>query len=205
MKVTLVTVTPDAEKLMEYCARVSSPHQDKDDPNRNLLRYCFEHRHWSVFEMADMTVEIETSLAIATQILRHKSASFQQFSGRYAVNDLGFEKIHLRRQDFKNRQNSTDDLDEETLLQCQTDVDDALNCAKYAYERMIERGVARECARMILPQCTTTRLYAKNSVRGWIHYLQVRTDPSTQLEHREVALAILEIFKREFPVVGALI
>lgn len=206
MKVTLVSVTPDAEKLMEYCARVSSPHQDKDDPNRNLLRYCFEHKHWSVFEMADMTVEIETSVAVGRQILRHRSFCFQEFSQRYAdASELGFEEVRFRKQDIKNRQNSTDDLDEKQLYYCKHMFNESLGLAQDTYERLLRQGVAKECARMILPMCTTTRLYMKSNVRNWIHYLQVRTDPSTQLEHREVALAIMDIFKEQFPVVGALI
>jgi thymidylate synthase (FAD) len=206
MKVTLISVTPDAEKLMEYCARVSSPHQEKDDPERKLLKYCYDHKHWSVFEMADMTVEIETSVAVGRQILRHRSFCFQEFSQRYAdASELGFEEVRFRTQDLKNRQNSNDTL---------TDVQkDALNertrmllsDVQTHYEILINTGVAKECARMVLPICTTTRMYMKGSVRSWIHYLQVRTDPSTQLEHREVALAILEIFKEQFPAVGALI
>lgn len=216
MKVRAISVTEDissdirpdisGEDLMVYCARVSSPqNQGNTDTGAKLLKYCFDNGHWSVFEMADFTVEIETSLAIATQLLRHKSASFQQFSGRYAVNDLGFEEINLRRQDTKNRQNSIDDIPVEIRAEIKTKLDAYLAEIKSVYEQMLELGVARECARMILPQCTTTRIYMKNSVRGWIHYLQVRLDPSTQLEHREVALAILEEFKKYFPVCAGLL
>ena len=187
-----------AEGLIAYCARVSSPNQDNPDYEK-LLAYCIKHKHWSIFEMADMTVEIITSRAISPQLLRHKSFCFQEHSQRYAQVQ-GFETYEPRRQDSKDRQNSIDDLDQETkawFLKLQWRIQAE---AEAAYDKAISKGIARECARILLPLGTETRLYMKGSVRSWIHYLQVRTDPSTQKEHRDIAESILDIFKKEFPV-----
>lgn len=198
--VKLISVTPDAEKIMAYCARVSSQHQD-NPKIAGLLKYCAKQGHWSVFEMADMTLEIVTSRAIAPQILRHKSFSFQEMSQRY-TNALNYVPCDARRQDEKNRQNSFDDLPtdiKEWFLNAQEGVWD------YAFRRYtiaIENGVAKECARMLLPLNTETRLYMKGSVRSWIHYFQVRCDPATQKEHRDIALAGQEIFKEQFPIIS---
>lgn len=198
--VKLISVTPDAEKIMAYCARVSSQHQDNPEI-AGLLKYCAKQGHWSVFEMADMTLEIVTSRAIAPQILRHKSFSFQEMSQRY-TNALNYVPCDARRQDEKNRQNSFDDLPTDTkewFLNAQEGVWD------YAFRRYtiaIENGVAKECARMLLPLNTETRLYMKGSVRSWIHYFQVRCDPATQKEHRDIALAGQEIFKEQFPIIS---
>jgi thymidylate synthase (FAD) len=203
MQVKLINATPKGEQLIAYCARVSSPNQDNPE-YEGLLRYCVKHGHWSVFEMADMTVEIITSRAIAAQILRHKSFSFQELSQRYsAVTE--FETIEARRQDTKNRQNSIDDLSEQDkawFLSAQSRV---INEANNVYRDALDRGIAKECARMVLPLLTQTRLYMKGSVRSWIHYLAVRDSPDTQLEHRLVAQAAKQIFCEQFPVVGLLI
>ncbi|NTW50570.1 MAG: FAD-dependent thymidylate synthase [Chlorobiales bacterium] len=188
------------EGLIAYCARVSSPHQENPD-YAGLLSYCIKNNHWSVFEMVDMTVEITTSRAIAQQILRHRSFQFQEFSQRYAkVQQV--EKYAARRQDQKNRQNSIDDLSEETQLWFRSAQDEIELRAFELYEEALEKGVAKECARFLLPLATQTRLYMKGSVRSWIHYLEVRCDPSTQKEHREIAEAIKEIFVEEFPIVA---
>ena len=208
MEVKLISVTQPVEDispegLIAYCARVSSPNQE--NPNyAKLLKYCADHGHWSIFEMADMTVEITTTRAIAAQILRHRSFNFQEFSQRYAT-AFGYESTPARRQDEKNRQNSIDDLPvdvKESFLFFQEQVWDF---AYTRYQEAIANGVAKECARMLLPLNTKTRLYMKGSVRSWIHYFQVRCDPATQKEHRDIALAAREIFCEQFPTVATAI
>jgi len=209
MSVNLVWVTPDAEEMIVKMARVSAPaNQDNMDTAPKLLRYLIKHKHWSPFEMANMCVEIETTRAISPQILRHRSFSFQEFSQRYAdTKELGSAPIpHLRRQDNKNRQNSTDDLVEtlgpEKLAGFYRRTSQLFEEAEHLYSEMVSQGIAKECARNILPLGTQTRLYMNGTIRSYIHYLQVRTDPSTQLEHREIALAIKDIFCKQFPIIG---
>lgn len=186
------------EGLIAFCARVSSPNQE--NPNYvQLLKFCIREHHWSVFEMVDMTLEIVTTRAIAPQILRHRSFCFQERSLRY-ITGMGYEAYDARRQDTKNRQNSLDDLstaDKEWFLDAQEEVWDAANSR---YEEALSRGIAKECARSLLPLNTVTRLYMKGSVRSWIHYFQVRCGLDTQLEHREIALAGRAIFVEKFPV-----
>jgi thymidylate synthase (FAD) len=211
MNVRLVSVTTqmidiegkrlDPEGLIAYCARVSSPKQENPD-YRKLLEYCIQHRHWSIFEMVDMTVEIETSRAISPQILRHRSFCFQEFSQRYA-RVQAFERYTPRRQDDKNRQNSIDDLDEKTVAWFDSTQEEICDLAMKRYDEALEKGIAKECARMLLPLSTETRLYMKGSVRSWIHYLEVRLDPGTQKEHRDIAEAVLEIFTEQFPVTAS--
>ena len=205
MQVNLISVTKPVDDLMSpegliaYCARVSSSNQD--NPNYvGLLKYCIKERHWSIFEMADMTVEITTTREIAPQLLRHKSFAFQEFSLRYAP-AMGYEAYDARRQDDKNRQNSFDDLDTATKEWFLDAQDDVWNYSYDRYQTAIAKGIAKESARSMLPMNTVTRLYMKGSVRSWIHYLQVRCHPSTQKEHREIALAISEIFASQFPAV----
>lgn len=202
MKVNLINVTPDAEKTMLYTARVSNP-ANQNSENTKLLDYCIKHGHWSVFEMADMIVEIETSRAIAAQILRHRSFNFQEFSQRYAeVPDDAFEIYPARRQDQKNRQNSVDDMsaeDKEWFAKVQVAVIDA---SKYYYKEAIKRGIAKEQARFLLPLNTRTKLYMKGNIRSWIHYLDLRCANGTQLEHKEIADAIKLIFIEQFPVIA---
>jgi thymidylate synthase (FAD) len=204
MNVTLKELTLNAEATMAYIARVSNP-QNQDNPNyERLLRYCIEHQHWSVFEHAHMTLEIETSLAIATQILRHRTFTFQQFSQRYSdPTQLGFEPIEFRRQAEKNRQSSGDPLAEDEAVTADEIFQTAIRRCENAYSALIAVGVAREVARMVLPQCTQTRLYMTGNIRSWIHYLQLRTRQDTQLEHRAVALAAQAIFVAHLPVVAA--
>lgn len=208
MQVRLISVTAPcfeienrpltAEGLIAYCARVSSPRQETPDYQK-LLAYCIEHKHWSIFEMADMCVEIVTSRAIAPQILRHRSFQFQEFSQRYAKIQ-GVETYRPRRQDEKNRQNSFDNLDEATIGWFMESQEEIARLSMEKYNEALDRGVAKESARMLLPLGTQTRLYMKGSVRSWIHYLEVRTQKSTQKEHRDIAEAIKRIFHTQFPV-----
>lgn len=189
------------EGLIAYCARVSSPHQDNLDYEK-LLAYCIKNRHWSIFEMVDMTVEILTSRGISPQILRHRSFVFQEFSQRYAKVQ-SFETYTPRRQDSKNRQHSIDDLEEATMTWFADAQEKIRALSVETYNEALEKGIARECARMLLPLNTQTKLYMKGSVRSWIHYIEVRTDASTQKEHRDIAEAVKEIFINQFPVTAA--
>lgn len=203
MKTRLVWITPDAENVVSYCARVSNPkNQENYKTAPGLLKYCMDEGHWSVFEMASACFEIETSRAIAPQILRHRSFSFQEFSQRYAdASQLGFEDVKPRRQDNENRQNSFDDLSLETRnwfineLTCLNMDSSAL------YKEALKRGIAKESARFLLPQCVSTRLYMSGTLRSWIHYIKLRTHPSTQLEHREIALSIKEELVKQCPII----
>tara|TARA_Y100001937_G_C7119250_1_gene331748 strand:+ start:199 stop:831 length:633 start_codon:yes stop_codon:yes gene_type:complete len=205
MKVTKVSVTPDAEKLIGYIARVSNP-KNQDNPNvEGLLRYCIKHGHWSIFEQASMTIEIETTRGIAAQILRHRSFTFQEFSQRYANTNLladGIEVPDLRSQDHKNRQNSIDDIHYEKKIILKSKIAHHFKEAMSLYNELIEEGVAKECARFVLPLATPTRLYMTGTIRSWIHYLQLRGGHGTQQEHMEIAHAIEEIFIKEFPVIS---
>lgn len=200
MQVKLIHCTPEAEKHIAYCARVSSPKQDNPD-YAGLIKYCIKHKHWSILEMASMCVEITTSRAISAQIIRHKSLSAQEFSQRYSEVNT-FEINKARRQDTKNRQNSIDDMSEEDrqwFLNAQLSLQKA---SLELYNTALEKGIAKEQARFLLPMSTQTKMYVHGTLRNWIHYLQVRCDESTQLEHREVANEIKKIFVKEFPVVA---
>lgn len=202
MGVKLIHCTPDAERLIVKMARVSAPENaDNMETGPRLLRYLIKHRHWSPFEMASMCVQIETERDIAAQILRHRSFSFQEFSTRYAKTAPA-EIPALRRQDTKNRQNSFDDLELELAEKLMTKAGGAMIAAYRAYDDMLEAGVAKECARRILPLCTPTTLFMHGTLRSWLHYIDVRTDPSTQLEHRVIAEGCRDIFSREFPVIA---
>lgn len=204
MQVKLEDITPNAEQRICHIARVSNPANQDNANYARLIKYCIEHQHWSVFEHGHMTLEIETSLAIATQLLRHRSFTFQQFSQRYSdVSQLGCEPIQLRKQAEKNRQSSTDALDGATAAHFTGRVGRLLGMAEQLYSDMLDAGIARECARFILPQCTTTRLYMTGNIRSWIHYLQLRTQPDTQLEHRAIALTAQSIFVEQLPVIAA--
>lgn len=211
MKVTLVAINKpvldnldSSEDLMSYCARVSSPQNQLNlDTAPKLLKYCLDHGHYSVFEMSDMTVEIETSRAIAAQILRHRSFNFQEFSQRYAeVPDDAFEIYPARRQDTKNRQNSVDDMSQEDRDWFKKAQDQVIEASKYYYKEAIKRGIAKEQARFLLPLNTRTKLYMKGNIRSWIHYLDLRCANGTQLEHKEIADAIKAIFVQQFPVIA---
>lgn len=203
--VKLIWATPDAESLITKMARVSAPaNQDNMDTAPRLLKYLIKHKHWSPYEMANLCVEIETTRGISAQILRHRSFSFQEFSQRYAdVGELGSSVIpHLRRQDTKNRQNSIDDLSSDVIAGYYRRIGHLFEDAEHLYREMVSAGVAKECARSVLPIATQTRMYMNGTLRSYIHYLQVRTDPSTQLEHRQIAEQIKDIFCEQFPVIG---
>lgn len=203
--VKLISVTPDAEKTMAYVARVSNPSNQDNENYAGLLRYCIKHNHWSVFEQSHMTLEIETSRGIAAQILRHRSFTFQEFSQRYADANLLAEEIHvpeLRRQDTKNRQNSTDDLEGYLRLTLETEIAQHFAASKVLYKRLLEMGVAKECARFVLPLATTTRIYMTGSCRSWLHYIDLRSAHGTQKEHMIIAEQCREVFKEQFPTVA---
>ena len=204
MSVKLVSVSPDAEKTMAYIARVSNPNNQDSEKFAGLLRYCIQHTHWSVFEQSSMTLEIETTRAIATQILRHRSFTFQEFSQRYAQsNELGKIKLpELRRQDKKNRQNSIDDLDPFIQQKLEAQMQTLFSSAQALYNQMIEEGVAKECARMVLPLCTPTRIYMTGSCRSWIHYINLRSAHGTQKEHMIIAEACRKVFTEQFSAVS---
>ena len=203
--IKLISVTPDAEKTMAYVARVSNPKNQDNEKFAGLLRYCIQHGHWSVFEQAHMTVEINTTRGLAAQILRHRSFTFQEFSQRYA--DVSFirEEIpipELRRQDDKNRQNSIDDVDPQTIEKYNKKMRKQFDMAIDLYKEMLRDGIAKECARFVLPLATPTRLYMTGSVRSWIHYIDLRSAHGTQKEHIDVVEGIRNIFKKQFPTVS---
>ena len=189
---------------MAYIARVSNPSNQDNENYSGLLRYCIKHNHWSVFEQSTMTLEIETTRAIAAQILRHRSFTFQEFSQRYAqTNSLGdIELPELRRQDLKNRQNSTDDLESEIVEKLNKQMITLFSSSQSLYNQMIESGVAKECARMVLPLCTPTRIYMTGSCRSWIHYINLRSAHGTQKEHMDIAKACQKVFTEQFPSVS---
>ena len=201
MTVSLVSITPDAEKMMAYIARVSNPANQENEKYSGLLKYCIKHNHWSVFEQSSMTVEIETTRAIAAQILRHRSFTFQEFSQRYADTKLleAVELPELRRQDTKNRQNSIDDLDPVVVDKLNKQMKTLFSSASALYNQMLESGVAKECARMVLPLCTPTRIYMTGSCRSWIHYINLRSAHGTQKEHMVIAKAVKDVFVEQFP------
>ncbi len=204
--VKLVSVTPNAERHIAYCARVSNPKNQFNNSSAGLLKYCIQNQHWSIFEHAFLTVEINTSLAIATQILRHRSFTFQQFSQRYADStklQVELPVPELRKQDTKNRQNSTDDLSEDLSIYFQTRIKNHFRDAILLYQGMLDAGVAKECARFVLPQATQTRLYMSGSIRSWIHYIDLRSAHGTQLEHKQIAEQCKCIFVDEFPTIAA--
>jgi len=205
MNVKLISFTPDAEKNIAYCARVSNPNNQDSDNIARLLKYCIEHQHWSIFEMAFMTLEINTTRGLAAQILRHRSFTFQEFSQRYADTTLLGEEIplfELRRQDTKNRQNSIDDISQETIVKWNTKIREHFAKAKALYDGMIADGVAKECARFILPLATPTRLYMSGSVRSWAHYIDLRSGHGTQKEHMIIANECKNIFIQQLPIIA---
>ena len=204
MNIKLVSITPDAEKTMAYIARVSNPSNQDNEKFAGLLKYCIKHNHWSVFEQSSMTLEIETTRAIAAQILRHRSFTFQEFSQRYADSTkLGEIPIpDLRKQDLKNRQNSTDDLDSFVKQKLELQMNTLFSSATALYQQMLEEGVAKECARMVLPLCTPTKIYMTGSCRSWIHYIDLRSAHGTQKEHMDIAEECRKVFTEQFPTVS---
>ena len=205
MKVTKVSVTPDAEKLIGYIARVSNPKNQENPEVAGLLRYCIKHGHWSIFEQASMTVEIETTRGIAAQILRHRSFTFQEFSQRYADTNLLAEEIpmfDLRHQDTKNRQNSLDDVPYNKKKDLEYKIAEHFVEAMDLYNELLASGIAKECARFVLPLATPTRIYMSGSVRSWVHYIDLRSGHGTQKEHMDIANACKSIFTEQFPTVS---
>jgi thymidylate synthase (FAD) len=204
-KVKLISITPDAEQTMAYIARVSNPANQDNENYAGLLRYCIKHNHWSVFEQSTMTLEIETTRGIAAQILRHRSFTFQEFSQRYADSSLISEYIpvpDLRRQDTKNRQNSIDNFPEYEKLTLQGKIQDHFAHSMQLYKELLAHGVAKECARFVLPLATPTRIYMTGSCRSWIHYINLRTANGTQKEHMDIAEACKCVFICQFPSVA---
>ncbi len=205
MNVKLVTVTPDAEKTMGYVARVSNPNNQDNPKIAGLLGYCIKHGHWSVFEQAHMTLEIETTRGLAAQILRHRSFTYQEFSQRYADVSYIREDIplpELRSQDLKNRQNSIDDVDPTKVETFNKEMRSLFDQSIDLYKKMLHAGIAKECARFVLPLATPTRLYMTGSVRSWIHYINLRSGHGTQKEHMDIAKECKCIFAGQFPVVS---
>ena len=204
-QIKLVSVTPDAEQHMAYVARVSNPNNQDNDKFAGLLKYCIKHGHWSVFEQAFMTVEINTTRGLAAQILRHRSFTFQEFSQRYADTNLLDSSIpvpDLRSQDLKNRQNSNDDISQEKKEEYQALIARHFSEAMDLYNALLQEGVAKECARFVLPLATPTRIYMTGSVRSWVHYIDLRSAHGTQKEHMAVAEGVRSIFSEQFPTVA---
>lgn len=205
MNVKLISITPDAEKMMGYVARVSNPSNQENPKVAGLLKYCVKHQHWSVFEQSFMTLEIETTRGLAAQILRHRSFTFQEFSQRYADSSLLSTNIplpELRRQDTKNRQNSINDVDEFKVQKYQMLMQDYFKQGMNLYQQMLNDGIAKECARFVLPLATPTRLYMSGSCRSWVHYIDLRSAHGTQKEHMDIAEACKNVFVEQFPTVA---
>ena len=207
MTVKLIQITPNPEEQIAYIARVSNPNNQDNPDYAKLLAYCIKHQHWSIFEQAFMTLEIETTRGLAAQILRHRSFTFQEFSQRYADTSLMTRGSliplpELRRQDLKNRQNSTDDLDPDKVKMLEKEIAQHFHDAQDLYRYMIDMGVAKECARFVLPLAVPTRLYMSGSVRSWIHYIDLRSAHGTQKEHMDIAEQCREIFKEQLPTVS---
>ena len=205
-QVKLVTVTPDAEKTMGFVARVSNPNNQENPKVAGLLKYCIKHQHWSVFEQAHMTLEIETTRGLAAQILRHRSFTYQEFSQRYADSSLLSETIpmiELRSQDLKNRQNSIDDVDEFKKQRFEILIQQHFERSMKLYQQMLREGIAKECARFVLPLAVPTKIYMTGSVRSWIHYITLRSANGTQKEHMDIAEACKKIFVEQFPTCAA--
>ncbi|MQG35386.1 MAG: FAD-dependent thymidylate synthase [SAR202 cluster bacterium] len=203
--VKLISMTPDAEKTMGYVARVSNPSNQENPKVAGLLSYCIKNGHWSVFEQAHMTLEINTTRGIAAQILRHRSFTYQEFSQRYADSSVLSEEIplpELRRQDTKNRQNSIDDIEEDVKLEFQKKIQMHFEQGMSLYKDMLEQGIAKECARFVLPLATPTKIYMTGSVRSWIHYINLRAGNGTQKEHMDIADNCKLIFCEAFPIVS---
>ena len=202
MSVKLISVTPDAEKMMAYVARVSNPNNQENPNYAKLLGYCIKHNHWSVFEQSFMTLELETTRGVAAQVLRHRSFTYQEFSQRYADSSMLAEQIpmfDLRRQDTKNRQNSIDDIDPFVKQEFEIKIRRHFDEAMVLYQSMLDQGIAKECSRFVLPLATPTRIYMSGSCRSWIHYINLRTANGTQKEHMDLAEGCKKIFIEQFP------
>ena len=204
-KIKLISVTPDAEKHIAYVARVSNPQNQENEKFAGLLRYCIQHGHWSVFEQAFMTLEINTTRGLAAQILRHRSFTYQEFSQRYQDVSHIREDIplpELRSQDTKNRQNSIDDVDSDVVKRFNKKMRSHFDASIDLYKEMLHAGIAKECARFVLPLATPTKLYMTGSIRSWIHYIDLRSGHGTQKEHMDIAEGCKDIFKEQFPIIS---
>ena len=201
--VSLVHTTPDAEKLIAYMARVSNPDNQDNPESERLIRYLIKHKHWSPFEMVNMCVQIETTRSVAAQILRHRSFSFQEFSQRYAqVAEPAFIPA-LRRQDTKNRQNSIADLEQSTVDEFNIKINSLFELSESLYKEMLQAGVAKECARDVLPLSTPTKMYMNGTLRSWLHYCDLRCANGTQYEHKLIADQVKGLIEQEFPTIYA--
>ena len=205
LMIKLISVTPEAEKTIGYVARVSNPNNQENPKVAGLLKYYIQHQHWSIFEQAFMTVEIETTRGLAAQILRHRSFTFQEFSQRYADTNLLADEIpmfDLRSQDLKNRQNSNDDVPQNKKQDLQEKIAEHFVQSMDLYNELLANGIAKECARFVLPLATPTRLYMSGSIRSWIHYIDLRSAHGTQKEHMDIAEGCRDIFKEQFPIIA---
>ena len=205
LMIKLISVTPEAEKTIGYVARVSNPNNQENPKVAGLLKYCIQHQHWSIFEQAFMTVEIQTTRGLAAQILRHRSFTFQEFSQRYADTNLLADEIpmfDLRSQDLKNRQNSNDDVPQNKKQDLQEKIAEHFVQSMDLYNELLANGIAKECARFVLPLATPTRLYMTGSVRSWVHYIDLRSAHGTQKEHMDIAEMVRSVFKEQFPIVS---
>ena len=203
--VSLISVTPDAEKTIGYIARVSNPVNQDNPKVSGLLNYCIKHQHWSIFEQASMTLQIETTRGIAAQVLRHRSFTYQEFSQRYADSSMLADEIpmfELRRQDVKNRQNSIDDVDPFIKQEFDLEVKKYFEEGMKLYKKMLDSGIAKECARFVLPLATPTRIYMSGTIRSWIHYIDLRSAHGTQKEHMDIANGAKKIFTEQFPTIS---
>ena len=203
--VSLISVTPEAEKTIGYIARVSNPKNQENPTVEGLLSYCIKHGHWSVFEQATMTLQIETTRGIAAQVLRHRSFTYQEFSQRYADSSMLADEIpmiELRRQDTKNRQNSIDDIDPFVRQEFEIKIKKHFEEGMKLYKEMLNAQIAKECSRFVLPLATPTRLYMTGSLRSWIHYIDLRSAHGTQKEHMDIANGAKEIFIEQFPTIS---
>ena len=203
--VSLISVTPDAEKTIGYIARVSNPVNQDNPKVSGLLNYCIKHQHWSIFEQASMTLQIETTRGIAAQVLRHRSFTYQEFSQRYADSSMLADEIpmfELHRQDVMNRQNSIDDVDPFIKQEFDIEVKKYFEEGMKLYKKMLDSGIAKECARFVLPLATPTRIYMSGTIRSWIHYIDLRSAHGTQKEHMDIANGAKKIFTEQFPTIS---
>ena len=201
----LISVTPDAEKHIAYCARVSNPSNQDSEKFSGLIKYCIKHQHWSIFEQAFMTLEISTTRGLAAQVLRHRSFTYQEFSQRYADSSLLAETIplpELRSQDTKNRQNSIDDVDPFVKQKYEMLMQDHFKKGMELYQQMLDDGIAKECSRFVLPLAVPTKMYMTGSIRSWIHYIDLRSAHGTQKEHMDIANSANSIFVEQFPSIA---
>ena len=198
-KVNLVHITPNAEQLVAKMARVSNPANQDNPDSTGLIRYLIKHKHWSPFEMVNMCVQIDTTRSIASQILRHRSFAFQEFSQRYAKVDKNISPPNIRRQDTKNRQNSIDDINEFTIQEFQLKANQLFDMSRHLYEEMLSVGIAKECARDVLPLCSPTTMYMNGTIRSFLHYCDLRCGNGTQYEHKLIADQVKALIKQQLP------